>query len=235
MRVRRALPLALLLLACDDPVSPPVYDEAEFAYFAEIAFGTEEDPSTDQYIRRWERDVVIAIRGFPSERQVATVHQVARELDELTRGVDVRSLDRGSDASANVDIHFVTRDSMDVLGIPSDDGYVYVWWSGGGAIDSARVHIAYDRGSLDHIDHLIREELTQALGLLRDSWTYPESIFYQGPSSVVAFAPIDRSVIRMLYDQRIDAGMHRDEALEILSGSRVRLAHTGRKRVARVE
>ena len=48
--------------------------------------------------------------------------------------------------------------------------------------------------------HLIREELTQSLGLLNDSWKYPESIFYQGWTTTTEFAPIDIYLIDLLYN-----------------------------------
>ena len=49
--------------------------------------------------------------------------------------------------------------------------------------------------------HLLREELTQSLGLLNDSYDYPESIFYQGWTTTTEFAPIDVELIDMLYNE----------------------------------
>lgn len=48
--------------------------------------------------------------------------------------------------------------------------------------------------------HLLREELTQSLGLFNDSWLYPESIFYQGWSTVTKYSDIDKELIKKLYD-----------------------------------
>jgi hypothetical protein len=48
--------------------------------------------------------------------------------------------------------------------------------------------------------HLLREELTQSLGLMNDPWDYPESIFYQGWSTTTEFAPIDIYLIDLLYN-----------------------------------
>ena len=46
--------------------------------------------------------------------------------------------------------------------------------------------------------HLIREEITQSLGLFRDSWRYPDSIFYQGWTATGEYASIDGPTIRLL-------------------------------------
>lgn len=224
MRIRRstALGAALFLLAgcTDDPL--PVYDEAEIAYFVEITFGSEYGAPADTFwIRKWTQPVRIAVVGFPTERHIAVVRDVADELDRLTAGIDVRSLGRDPDRATNVQIAFVTHDAMvaEAGSFAQDNAGFFRYWRGDDdAIDSARAWIAYDRGNPDLHDHMIREELTQLLGLGQDSWTYEESIFYQGPSDVTEFAPIDRSVIRMLYDRRIEPGMLREEAIAILAG-----------------
>jgi len=64
--------------------------------------------------------------------------------------------------------------------------------------------------------HLIREELTQSLGLFQDSWRYPGSIFYQGWTDITEYSDLDRATIRLLYDSRLAPGMAPSEALEAL-------------------
>ena len=48
--------------------------------------------------------------------------------------------------------------------------------------------------------HLLREELTQSLGLKNDSYKYENSIFQQKWTEVTEYAPIDIKVIEMLYN-----------------------------------
>lgn len=58
------------------------------------------------------------------------------------------------------------------------------------------------------LDHVIREEVTQAIGLLNDSPRHPGSIFQQDPYDRPAeYLDIDREVIRLLYDLNVKAGM----------------------------
>jgi hypothetical protein len=54
--------------------------------------------------------------------------------------------------------------------------------------------------TVNHAKHVLREELTQAMGLLNDSWKYPESMFYDGVSEPTEYAPIDRELIDILYN-----------------------------------
>ena len=48
--------------------------------------------------------------------------------------------------------------------------------------------------------HLLREELTQILGLCNDSYQFENSIFYQGWTDTTEYAEIDKELITMLYN-----------------------------------
>lgn len=64
---------------------------------------------------------------------------------------------------------------------------------------------------------MLREELTQSLGLARDSNLYPESIFQQSFSTKTTdYAPIDRDLIRLLYHPEMKVGLNRDEVDNLL-------------------
>jgi hypothetical protein len=64
--------------------------------------------------------------------------------------------------------------------------------------------------------HVIREEITQATGLLMDSHSYPSSLFYQDYSEVQEFAEIDRKLIEMLYRPEVRPGMTRAQVVQTL-------------------
>ena len=52
---------------------------------------------------------------------------------------------------------------------------------------------------------------------MNDSWTYEESIFYQGWSGTTEYAQIDKVLIEMLYREEISPGMTGRQVEEILS------------------
>jgi hypothetical protein len=54
--------------------------------------------------------------------------------------------------------------------------------------------------TIENYLHFIREEITQGLGLINDSWKYPESIFYQGDSKTIKFSELDKEIIKKLYN-----------------------------------
>jgi hypothetical protein len=133
-------------------------------------------------------------------------------LDPISLGV--------VESGGNVDLHFapVARFPAILLEYePGNMGYVYVWWDGAGVIDRATVLISTTEVEPEARTHLIREELTQSLGLLNDSWDYPESIFYQGWTFTQEYTELDLAVIAMLYEPTVAPGMTIDQALEAVT------------------
>jgi hypothetical protein len=56
-------------------------------------------------------------------------------------------------------------------------------------------------GDVEAQKSVLREELTQSLGLCNDSWEYPNSIFYQGWSTNTEYSDLDKEIIQMLYNE----------------------------------
>ena len=56
-------------------------------------------------------------------------------------------------------------------------------------------------GETEFQKHILREELTQSLGLFNDSEKYENSIFYDGYSTVTEYSEIDKELIDMLYNE----------------------------------
>ena len=141
-----------------------------------------------------------------------TLSQVISELNELTGGLELELVQE----NANIDIHFEPESKFPSIlpdYVPGNTGFVLVWWHGS-EIYEATILIASDQGVI-HRSHLIIEELTQALGLLRDSYSYPESIFYQDWSLVTEYSDIDREIIRILYHDDVVPGMTREDVLAL--------------------
>ncbi len=67
-------------------------------------------------------------------------------------------------------------------------------------------------------NHLLREELTQSLGLMNDSPRFPHSIFYGGQSNDTTYLPIDRQLLAMLYQDDIRPKMTLSDTAAIFDG-----------------
>ena len=186
------------------------YSATEIDYFAEIAFGAEFGVATP-VLRRWVTGPTIRVNGTPTAEDRSTLELVIGELNALMTSAQV-SLVEGE---AAVELHFASSvEFAEILPqyVPGNVGFVWVWWDASQVVYRSVVLIANDV-DVELRRHLIREEVTQMLGLLQDSFTYPESIFYQGSSLVSEYASVDRAVIEMLYGVHVTPGMQRPAAV----------------------
>jgi len=191
-----------------------VASSPELAYFEEIALGPEYG-SARSVVRKWDRPLRIRLHGAPTASDREALAEVLHDLGSLI-GPERLSL---VESDGNVDLWFAPVASFSSLEpnyVPGNLGFYWVRWSGSGTIDRARILIASDQTTPVQRAHLVREELTQALGLLRDSDRYRESVFFGGWSETTRYAPIDEALVRMLYRPEVRPGMSRTEAISVL-------------------
>jgi hypothetical protein len=188
-----------------DSVSADTDDlAAQHAYFAEVVLGTETG-SGPRVVRKWTGDLRIAVSGEPTEEDLQTLSEVITDLNELVAPVALRV----TSETPTVDAHFVPEaEFSSVLPEyrPPSRGFHWVNWNEYGEIQHATILISTTGLSQAERSHIIREELTQSLGLLMDSRRYPDSIFYSGWTTTSEFSDLDRSVIRLLYSPEIQPG-----------------------------
>jgi hypothetical protein len=186
------------------------YSQAEIDYFVEIAFGSEFGGDSERIVK-WVKDIRISVTGDPAQSDGDALIQVIDELNELIDTVEL-SL---SEDDPNIEIYFVPHGEFTVYIDPelarNNWGLFTYYENDGGEIESARILIATDKGNEAERAHLIREELTQALGLAQDSWRYVDSIFYQGWTTVNEYDEIDRRIIKMLYNPEIMPNMEKSK------------------------
>jgi hypothetical protein len=121
---------------------------------------------------------------------------------------------------ANCEIHFAPESrfaSIEPQYVPTNYGFFWTNWNADGEIYWSRVLISTTNVTQQERAHLIREELTQSLGLMNDSYAYADSVFYQEWTDVTQYSPADRRVIDMLYSDLVSPGMTQAQASEALS------------------
>lgn len=192
---------------------PNGYAADEVDYFTEVALGFEYGNAT-RVVRRWNQPIRFRVYGAPDEADRAALARVVADINALTHQVDLVEVYD----TPLVEIHFApVSDFPSILPsyVPGNVGYFSVWWDGTQHFSRAVVLIGTDQTRAAR-DHLLREEVTQILGLGRDSNRYPESIFYQPWSLVADYAPIDRALIEMLYRPEVTTGTGEEEVTAVL-------------------
>jgi len=189
------------------------YPAASIDYFAEIGLGAEYGGASS-LVRRWAVGPRVKVNGTPTPEDITTLETVVAEIDALTTTVDMEIVD----SFPSVELHFARQSSFpEILPsyVPGNVGFFTVWWDASQAIVEAVVLLSTDIDQTAR-NHIIREEVTQILGLMRDSYRYPESIFQQSWTLVDRYAPIDEDLIEMLYRPEVPIASEPADAVRTL-------------------
>lgn len=207
-------------------IQKPVYTQEEWDYFNKIVFGSEYENSNDSLVKwSYENPPLIFVYGSvtdknekPSKESINTLETVVEELKDLTK-LDIQFTDDSSKANFRAyldvphsDLYKIFPD-MSKEFIDANVGLFYFYFDDDYSISKATVAISSTHEitgetlSRSLRNHLIREEVTQSLGLANDFYRYPQSIFQQEYSSTQEFLPIDRRIIELLYGSAVKPGM----------------------------
>ncbi|NDJ17961.1 DUF2927 domain-containing protein [Myxacorys almedinensis] len=193
-----------------------IFTQEQINYFMEIALGSEYGAGANPKIRKWQGDVRVQYFGTPTPADLSTLNTVIDELNALTGGAIRLQLVQNN---PNITMYFVPESqfrSYEPRYVPTNFGFFATSWDATGRIYKANVLINSRDVTQKERSHLIREELTQSLGLMRDSERYSNSMFYQPWTDVTQYADIDKALIQMLYNPSIQTGMTKAEVLSTM-------------------
>ena len=215
------LAASVFLVSCskdDEAISPGLtaYNESVVDYFKEVALGFEFG-NESKITRRWEGNMKLFIGGKPTPALLAETNRIVSEINDLASNefnVEVVS----DSLQSNFYIFFGSGNSYAAI-FPAQSSFVASNWGlfsvsypSSNVLFKGHMYVDIYRANLIEQKHLLREELTQSLGLARDSDLYPESIFQQSFSTKTTdYAPIDKDLIRLLYHPKMKVGLDRDQ------------------------
>jgi hypothetical protein len=175
------------------------YSQETVEYFDEVAMGTEDGRRYD-HVTRYTTDVKIYMEGHQPQYIVDELNSIVSELNGIINTVDVQVTNSKSDANMVISIGSLDKIKNEY---PVFKNTMYENANAGFSIGMNYSNVFLNTNnirSVQHAKHVLREELTQAMGLMNDSYKYPESVFYQGVSETTEYAPIDRELIDILYN-----------------------------------
>lgn len=202
--------------ACEGS-SPSISD---VDYFKDVALGVEFGAGAGS-IRKWTSDIRYVIVGDAGSEILDEVNRIAAELNAL---ISVELVEVFSEDEANFIVFFGSGEeyannyeSNATNLIAGNIGLFWNYWNGNFEMVSGSMYVATPRiDDAQLLKHIIREELTQAVGVFNDSFSYEDSIFYQGFSNTTEYAPIDIEVLELLYSPNILPGMNEDDVDRVL-------------------
>lgn len=193
------------------------FSQAQLDYFLEVAMGSEYNQQGTPKIHKWSGNVRVQPFGKPTIEDLKTLRTVISEINALTGGtIQMQLVER----NPSITIHFVPEAQfrkIEPAYIPVNFGFFVARWDNKGVINRANVLITTTGVTQKERSHLIREELTQSLGLMRDSYRYADSMFYQPWTDVTRYSEFDKALIQMLYLPQVKPGMTQAEAIRTLN------------------
>ncbi len=190
-------------------------DNKVLGYFNELVFGAEFG-GANKRSKKWVRDMKIFVEGEPSPMLDRELDKIIGEINGLIQPVQLRRVN--SRRNANYIIFFGSGEDYTriepaaIKHIDRNWGLFWVYFNGRNEIYKGSMYVDTIRTrNKDAQKHLLREELTQSLGIMNDSYQYSDSIFYQKWSYVTRYSKIDKEVIRLLYQPEIRPNMTKEE------------------------
>lgn len=226
-----ALGAWVLLTSCGgDDEFADTYRQDVISYFQHVALGFEIG-NAPKVTRKWNTDMKLFVGGKPDQTLRSELDRVIAEINTLA-AADGFNITLVTDTlQSNAYVFFGTQaDFVEMFPGASEDaannfGLFYVKFNDSDHIYNTVIFIDLVRVTeVDVRKHLLREELTQSLGLARDSYQYPASIFQQSWTKVTEYAPIDRDLIRLLYNPSMATGLDKEHVEPVLNQLTIELA-----------
>lgn len=168
------------------------------SYFDEVAMGAEYGDNSPR-IRKWTKPkILITLAGTLTQDDRACLDVVISDFNALSSETKMQI----AQGSHDVTINFAPESSFSTIEPnyqPTNYGYFWVNFHAGGSIARATILISTTDITQAERCHIIREELTQSTGLMKDSHRYASSIFYDDWTTTSEYSEIDKQLIRMLY------------------------------------
>ncbi len=224
LKISRVCIIVILISACseDEPERNGLtaYDESVIEYFNEIALGFEFGGASE-VTRKWKNDMKIFVGGTKTPIMMDELQRVIQEINALaTDGFSASVVTDSLESNFYIFLGSggdYAKKFPSVLNLVlSNWGLFNVYFDASNIIYGGIMYVDIDRASNIEEKHLLREELTQSLGLAKDSNRYPDSIFQANWTSTTEYSNVDKDLVRLLYHPSMQIGLDQMQSAELL-------------------
>jgi hypothetical protein len=205
----------------DEPGALNSYDRSVIDYFSDVALGFEFGAG-EEITRKWNIEMKIFVGGNLKAELMTELQSVITEINGLAK--DGFSMSIVADSlQSNFYIFLGTGDDYgekypsEAHLVPANYGLFNIYWDASNHLYNGHMYVDIVRAEPAAQKHLLREELTQSLGLARDSPLYPKSIFQSAWTLTTTYEDIDRDLIRLLYHPQMQVGWGETKVKEVLT------------------
>lgn len=179
--------------------------------FINISLGSEFGDGL-KLTKKWKKTMKVFFNKKENEILNIEVNSIVNEINSLiTDGFKIVIVEDIKDS--NMVLYFGEKEefafkfAIPISNLLDNSGFVSININNKREIQNGVVFIDSKRTTLNDQKHLLREELTQGLGLLNDILYHKESIFYHEHNPVINYSNYDKEIIRLLYHPKIIPGM----------------------------
>ncbi|RAP33218.1 hypothetical protein DID75_02810 [Candidatus Marinamargulisbacteria bacterium SCGC AG-410-N11] len=194
------------------------FSQTSINYFSEISLGAEYGGS--KKITKWTKHPIVKVNGNYTSQDIQELQKIIQEINSISSTIKL-NLILDNSKKGDINIFFCPRKEfykfINSPHVHSAEAFVRVFINSNNEITSSKIVINSNQSNKTIKNSTIREELTQSLGLLNDSWLYSNSIFYQGSSNTTSYSKIDKDVIALLYSKDIKPGYTKNDIMSIYS------------------
>ena len=183
------------------PVAKLSISKRGLDYFNEIAFGSEFGGNAP-VIHKWQKpNVTIAVSGSFKKNDKECLDKVVKDFNDISSEVHLAIAQNSND----INMYFAPEPEFKNIEPnyqPTNYGYFWVSFADDQTIKKSTILISSTMVTDQERCHLIREETTQSMGLMRDSHSYPDSMFYDDWTTTQDYSDLDKQLIEILYGDR---------------------------------
>lgn len=206
-----------------EPLKLEGYDAEQIAdYFCEVALGAEYNHGNgdSSALQKWKEPIYFVIYGDYTEEDVALINSFAEQLNQIEGfpGFKPAPLPQ----MENFTIRFLNRKEMNAsAGHVVNDEYadgITLWdyYIASNEIYNTRIWICSEISQYLR-NSVILEEIVNSIGLGNDTELREDSIIYQFYSETQELSQMDWLLLRLLYNEQMNSGMHETECRQLIS------------------
>jgi hypothetical protein len=200
--MKKLITLLIVLLSISGYSQKNLDSLTIFNYYDTIVHYTENNENRTS-LNKYEKDIKLYIKGEDVKYLKEEIKIIVNDLNNLIEPINITITEDSTDY--NLLVYLGNRKGFE--GINNDIkgvhclgyGIIYCGYKNSIILSECFVDIKKVKTPIRQ-KHILREEITQCLGLINDTYQYDNSIFYEGYSEVTQYSDLDKEIIKLLYN-----------------------------------
>ena len=202
------------------------YDKELISYFEEVVLNTEYDDNPKKVLKWTEKMNLFIVKDENLETQVSIIKNTIKNLNKLIKDdFKIQLVDKPTEMNSVI---FLLNKEKTKTFVPSffdgiEEEFIGLadveYDTNTFEIKVVKIFIDINQ-PIELQESTILEEITQSIGIMNDSESYPNSIFYKNKNldtiRKTEYSKLDKDIIRLLYNPKMKPGLNFEQAEKII-------------------